>query len=93
MSAYSDVIERVYSLQKFGIKLGLANMENLMDRLDHPERKLKNILIAGTNGKGSTGAMVSSILSEAGYRVGFYSSPHLVSFRERIRIGKELISK
>lgn len=93
MSAYSDVIERVYSLQKFGIKLGLTNMENLMDRLDHPERKLKSILIAGTNGKGSTGAMVCSILSEAGYRVGFYTSPHLVSFRERIRIGKELISK
>lgn len=93
MLTYADTIERIYSLQKFGIKFGLSNMENLMERLNHPEKRLKSILIAGTNGKGSTGAMVTSILSGAGYRVGFYTSPHLVSFRERIRIGEELIPK
>jgi dihydrofolate synthase/folylpolyglutamate synthase len=71
----------------------LSRMEKLLDYLGSPHKSVRCIHIAGTNGKGSTGAMLTSILKESGLRVGFYSSPHLVSFRERIRIGADLISK
>ncbi len=73
---------RTYNLQR---------TEKLLNYLGNPHNSIKAIHIAGTNGKGSTGAMVASILKEAGFKTGFYSSPHLVSFRERIRIGDELI--
>jgi dihydrofolate synthase/folylpolyglutamate synthase len=63
-------------------------MQALLDLFDHPERKFNSIHIAGTKGKGSTSAMVFSILSESGFRTGLYTSPHLVDFRERIRISQ-----
>jgi dihydrofolate synthase/folylpolyglutamate synthase len=68
-------------------------MENLLSCLGNPHNSVRSVHIAGTNGKGSTGAMLTSILKESGLKAGFYSSPHLVSFRERIRIGADLIPK
>ena len=79
-------------LQFFTIKLGLDTTRALLAELGNPQDKLKIIHIAGTNGKGSVGATLLSILSAAGYRTGFYSSPHLSSVRERFRIGDQYIS-
>lgn len=72
-------------------KADLANTEAMMDHLGHPERGFRSIHVAGTNGKGSVSHFLASILQEAGYKVGLYTSPHLVDFRERIRIGGEMI--
>ncbi|NDC00825.1 MAG: bifunctional folylpolyglutamate synthase/dihydrofolate synthase, partial [Verrucomicrobia bacterium] len=70
-----------------GIQPGLRRMRRLLQRLGHPERGLNFIHIAGTNGKGSTAAAVDSILRAAGFTPGLYTSPHLVDFRERFRVG------
>ena len=80
------VLEYLYSLERFGIKLGLDVMNQLMDVLDHPEKKFKSIHVTGTNGKGSTCAFLASILRKAGYTVGLYTSPHLIRFNERIKL-------
>jgi dihydrofolate synthase/folylpolyglutamate synthase len=90
---YQRTVQRLLELQKFGIKLGLSSTENLLARLGRPDRDVPCIHIAGTNGKGSVGATVTRALSLAGYRVGFYTSPHLVSFRERFVIGPKMISQ
>ena len=91
--AYQKSIAYLYGLQKFGIKFGLTKISNLLSSLDNPQKKLSYIHIAGTNGKGSTAAFLASVLSKAGYRVGLYTSPHLTSFTERIKIGDQEISK
>lgn len=75
------------------MKLGLERMEWMLERLDHPERRMKTIHIAGTNGKGSTATMISSVLREAGYSVGLFLSPPLVSWRERIQVNGQAISE
>ena len=77
---------------KLGRKLGLDNINQLLDELGRPDRDLKLIHVAGTNGKGSTCAMIYSMLQEAGYSVGFYSSPHLVHYNERMQVNGQLIS-
>ena len=74
-------------------KKDLTNTHLLIHQLNHPELKFKSIHVAGTNGKGSTSSMIASILQEAGYKVGLYTSPHLKDFRERIRINGEMISE
>lgn len=74
-------------------KADLTNTLQLVAHLEHPEKKIKTIHIAGTNGKGSTSSMIASILQEAGYKVGLYTSPHLKDYRERIRINGEMISE
>lgn len=74
-------------------KADLNNTYAIMNLLGHPEQKFKSIHIAGTNGKGSSSHMIASILQEAGYKVGLYTSPHLVDFRERIRINGKMIPK
>jgi len=74
-------------------KKDLTNTLLLVEYLQHPEIKFKSIHVAGTNGKGSTSSMIASILQEAGYKVGLYTSPHLKDFRERIRINGEMISE
>lgn len=74
-------------------KKDLTNTLLLVEHLHHPETKFKSIHVAGTNGKGSTSSMIASILQEAGYKVGLYTSPHLKDFRERIRINGEMISE
>ena len=73
-------------------KKDLTNTLLLVEHVQHPESKFKSIHVAGTNGKGSTSSMIASILQEAGYKVGLYTSPHLKDFRERIRINGEMIS-
>jgi len=91
--AYQKTIDYLYGLQKHGIKLALSNSIALMALMDDPHRKFKSVHVAGTNGKGSTSAFIAAMLQAAGYRVGLYTSPHLVSFCERIRINNELISE
>lgn len=78
---------------KAAYKADLDNTHALMAMLDHPERGLRCVHIAGTNGKGSTSHMLASILQEAGLRTGLYTSPHLKDFRERIRVNGEMIPK
>ena len=89
---YKSSLEYVYSLESFGIKLGLKRIRFLLKKLGNPEKKMKIIHVAGTNGKGSVCAMLSSILGEK-YRVGRYTSPNLVDVRERITINGRMISK
>ena len=82
--------------QKIGAKAykeDLTNTLALAKHLDFPETKFKSIHVAGTNGKGSTSSMIASILQEAGYKVGLYTSPHLKDFRERIKINGSTISE
>jgi len=88
---YAESLKYLYGLQKFGMKLGLRNVQFLLKSVGNPERRFPSVHIAGTNGKGSTAAMIASILRAAGYRVGLYTSPHLVSFVERIRINGRCI--
>jgi dihydrofolate synthase/folylpolyglutamate synthase len=83
---YEDSIAYLYGLQKYGIKLGLENTIRLLSLLNNPQNSFRSIHIAGTNGKGSTAAMIASILRAAGFRVGLFTSPHLVSFTERIKV-------
>jgi dihydrofolate synthase/folylpolyglutamate synthase len=78
---------------KAAYKADLENTHALMRMLDHPERGLKCVHIAGTNGKGSTSHMLASVLQEAGYRTGLYTSPHLKDFRERIRVNGAMIPR
>ncbi len=87
MDSYSQTLERIYNLRESVIDLRLDRMERALALFDHPERTFASLHIAGTNGKGSTAAMVQRVLSLAGYRTGLYTSPHLVSFTERMRIG------
>ncbi|MCX8011064.1 MAG: bifunctional folylpolyglutamate synthase/dihydrofolate synthase, partial [Ignavibacteria bacterium] len=88
---YKETLDFLYSLQKVGIKFGLENTKKLLEKFDNPQQKFKSIHIAGTNGKGSTASFTASILKEFGYKVGLYTSPHLVKFNERININGELI--
>ncbi len=90
---YQSSIAYLYGLQKIGIKFGLRKVSKLLASLGNPQKGLPCIHIAGTNGKGSTAAFIASILSKAGYRVGLYTSPHLTSFTERIKIINREISK
>jgi len=88
---YSAAVAYLLGLQKHGIKLGLETMAALARRLGDPQRRYRSLHIGGTNGKGSTAAMAAGILQAAGYRVGLYTSPHLVEFRERIRVDGVMI--
>lgn len=90
---YSSAVAYLYRLQKHGIKLGLETMKALIARLGMPQTKYRVLHIAGTNGKGSTAAMAAAMLQATGYRVGLYTSPHLVEFRERIRVNGEMIAE
>ncbi len=81
-----DPFDYLLSLEKFGIKFGLANIETLTSALGHPQNTFKSILVAGTNGKGSVTAMVDCALGKSGLRVGRYTSPHLVHLEERFAI-------
>ena len=89
---YKSVLNELYSLDAKKWTLGLDRIEALLKKSGNPEKKLKCIHVAGTNGKGSVCAMISSILIDAGYKVGMYTSPHLKRFNERIRINNKLIS-
>jgi dihydrofolate synthase / folylpolyglutamate synthase len=92
MLSYSDTLNKIYNLRGGAIDLRLDRMERALALFDHPEKQFPSFHIAGTNGKGSTAAMLHRILSLAGYRAALYTSPHLVSFTERIRVGDAEIS-
>ncbi len=84
--SYSETIRYLYGLRKHGIKFGLDNITRLLSELNDPHKSFPSVHVAGTNGKGSTSAIIASILQTAGVRVGLFTSPHLVSFTERIKI-------
>ncbi|MEW5801355.1 MAG: folylpolyglutamate synthase/dihydrofolate synthase family protein [bacterium] len=86
MIPYEQTIKYLYDLQPIGIKFGLHNTLCLLNYFHNPHEKIRTIHVAGTNGKGSTCSMIASVLQAAGYRVGLYTSPHLVDFTERISI-------
>lgn len=88
---YNQAVAYIHSLLKFGMKPGLQRIEALLDRLGRPDRGLKVLHVAGTNGKGSTCAMLSAVLRRAGYKTGLFISPYVVSFRERIQINGDYI--
>jgi dihydrofolate synthase/folylpolyglutamate synthase len=85
-------IEDVLSVERTAKKFGLTNIRKFLKLINNPEKDLKIIHVAGTNGKGSVCAMISSVLDEAGFKVGMFTSPHLVKINERIRFDNELIS-
>jgi dihydrofolate synthase/folylpolyglutamate synthase len=93
MDTYSETLQKLYNLRGGMIDLRLDRMRQALALFDHPENNFPAIHIAGTNGKGSTAAMLHCILSRAGYRTALYTSPHLVSFTERIRLGGEEIDR
>ena len=88
---YKEALDYIHGTMKFGVKLGLQNIEKLLGFMGNPHKKLKYVHVGGTNGKGSTVAFISSILMESGYRVGIYTSPYLQRFTERIRINDKEI--
>jgi dihydrofolate synthase/folylpolyglutamate synthase len=95
---YKEALAWLYGLQRFGIKLGLENIERLLEELSksgvlQAAPSWKVIHVAGTNGKGSVCAMIDSICRAQGYRTGLFTSPHLVTFRERIRVNGDMISE
>ncbi len=90
---YEKTIQLLQSQSKFQIKPGLERIAEIMKLLENPQEKIKIIHIAGTNGKGSVCAILSSILTTAGFKTGLYTSPHLVEYTERIKINNKDISK
>ncbi len=90
---YPEALSFLARVRGMWMKLGLERVQQLADALGNPEKRLRFVHVAGTNGKGSTCAFAASILQEAGYRVGLLTSPHLVSPRERIQVNGELISR
>ena len=89
--SFEAAVHFLFDLEKFGMKMDLQNIKALMKFAGNPHERLKTIHVAGTNGKGSTCAMIASVLSSMGYKVGLYTSPHIVSFTERIKISGEPI--
>ncbi|MEJ5301496.1 MAG: folylpolyglutamate synthase/dihydrofolate synthase family protein [Thermodesulforhabdaceae bacterium] len=92
LDSYNRVLKELYLLQKIGIKFGLNRTEHILERLGNPHVGIKYIHVGGTNGKGSVVAIISSILKAHNYRVGSYTSPHLLRFTERIRINWQEIA-
>src|SRR5690606_8415986 len=86
------ILTKLFSLHNFGVKLGLDNIKAFMEHLGNPQKYLKAFHIAGSNGKGSTSAFISSILMESGFKTGLYTSPHFINFNERILIDGKQIS-
>ena len=90
---FFQCLEYLEDIQKLGVKFGLDNVRTVLEALNSPHLSYPSVLVAGSNGKGSVSAMITRILSLHGFRVGLFTSPHLVSIRERIRIGDTLITK
>lgn len=88
---YNEALDYIHNTNKFGVVLGLENITKLLDLMGNPQKDLKFIHVAGTNGKGSTSSYIATILKEADYEVGFFTSPFLEVFNERIRINNENI--
>lgn len=90
---YRRLVEGLYGLRRFGVRLGLDNIRELCRRIGEPQRAFRSVHIAGTNGKGSVAAMVEAMLRGSGKRVGLFTSPHLVSFTERIQVDRVPVSE
>ncbi|MEW5795112.1 MAG: hypothetical protein AB1772_02005 [Candidatus Zixiibacteriota bacterium] len=90
---YRQAERFILSREFFGMKLGLENITDYLEERGNPQRKYLTVHLAGTNGKGSCSAMLAEIFRRAGYRTGLFTSPHLVDFRERIRVDGSLIKK
>lgn len=88
---YPETLDFIGAIERFGSKPGLERVRELLERMGNPQKKLRFIHVAGTNGKGSTCAMLSHVLEEAGYRTGLFISPYVLEFRERIQLNNELI--
>lgn len=88
---YCDAVNKINSLLRFGMKPGLERIQALLDRMGNPQKQLKFVHVAGTNGKGSACALLSSVLREAGYKTGLFTSPYITDFRERFQINGEKI--
>lgn len=100
MKTYKETVEWMFAqlpmFQKIGMdafKKDLVNTQDFVEHLGHPENKFKSVHIGGTNGKGSTSSLIASVLQEAGYKVGLYTSPHLKDFRERIKINGHAVTE
>lgn len=93
MGSEASTLKYLDSLGSRGIRLDLGPVRRALARLGDPHRSYPSVLVAGTNGKGSISAMLASILREAGLKVGLYTSPHLIDFRERIRVNGAMISR
>jgi len=89
---YQETLAYIYGLGRFGIKPGLERINALLADIGNPQERVMSVHVVGTNGKGSTSAFIASIMESAGYRVGLFTSPHLVRFTERIRISGEEIT-
>jgi dihydrofolate synthase/folylpolyglutamate synthase len=90
-NAYQQSLDYLYGLERFGMIFGLTQVERILEAIENPHTEVQVLHIGGTNGKGSTAAMMASILQKEGYRVGLYTSPHLIRFTERIKVnGKEI---
>ncbi|MDQ3200028.1 MAG: bifunctional folylpolyglutamate synthase/dihydrofolate synthase [Verrucomicrobiota bacterium] len=92
-SPYREALAWLFGTQRFGIKLGLENIHRLLAALDLPRPNERVIHVAGTNGKGSVCALLDSVSRAGGYRTGLFTSPHLVTFRERIQVDGEMVSE
>ena len=90
---YNEALEFIHSRMKFGSQPGMERITALCDAFNNPQDKLKFVHVAGTNGKGSTCTMISNMLVAAGYKVGLFTSPFVVDFRERIQVNSEMIPK
>lgn len=90
---YKEALQYIHGTYKFGSKLGLENIQDLLSRLGSPHKQFPAIHVGGTNGKGSVVSMIASILSQGGYRVGMFISPYLEQFTERIQINQKEISR
>ncbi len=84
---YHETLTWLFDQETMGIKFGLENVTELLHRMGDPHKSFRSVHVAGTNGKGSVSAMTASVLGKAGYRTGLYTSPHLVDFRERMKVG------
>ena len=89
---YQEAVEQILNIPKFAKKTGTDNLKQLLEQMGNPQDKVPCIHVAGTNGKGSVCAFLSSVLMEAGYQVGMFTSPHLVSINERFRYNGHMIS-
>ena len=88
---YNEALEFIHSRMKFGSQPGMERITALCEAFDNPQDKLKFVHVAGTNGKGSTCTMIAKMLEAAGYKVGLFTSPFVVDFRERIQINSQMI--
>ena len=93
MADYSDILDYLYALKNKGSKYGIERMHLLVEALGHPEQKFPVIHVAGTNGKGSVCAMLEAIYRDNRYKVGLFSSPHLVHLGERVQVDRQILSK